>query len=138
MDYDRIAVLDRGKLVEFGRPHALLERGPENGWLAKMVADMGPEAEAAMKAIAKQKEGERLEAEAAKTQKSREPQLDLSRTRTRITNLSESPLGARMNPNDPNMFSIPISAGFKVSATVDPAGVEYADADYDEEAPGAL
>ncbi|KAJ3329682.1 hypothetical protein HDU93_000836 [Gonapodya sp. JEL0774] len=62
IDYDKIMVLDHGQLVEFGRPHELLQNPA--GWLARMVHDMGPEAEHMLKEIAASKEEERLAVEA--------------------------------------------------------------------------
>ncbi|KXS09504.1 hypothetical protein M427DRAFT_128884 [Gonapodya prolifera JEL478] len=58
IDYDKIMVLDQGRLVEFGRPHELLQN--QDGWLARMVHDMGPEAEQMLKEIAASKEEERM------------------------------------------------------------------------------
>ena len=46
IDYDRILVLDAGRVVEYGTPRELLEKpitSPDS-WFAKMVRDMGPEA----------------------------------------------------------------------------------------------
>jgi ABC-type multidrug transport system fused ATPase/permease subunit len=39
IDYDRILVLDHGKVVEYDSPHQLLQQG---GIFAKMVEDSGP------------------------------------------------------------------------------------------------
>ncbi|KAG0024690.1 hypothetical protein BGZ81_007625 [Podila clonocystis] len=50
-DYDRILVLDHGKVVEFGEPWELLQE--DQGWLKGMIAGTGPENEAALTKVAK-------------------------------------------------------------------------------------
>ncbi|ORY02314.1 P-loop containing nucleoside triphosphate hydrolase protein [Basidiobolus meristosporus CBS 931.73] len=50
-DYDRILVLDQGRVVEFDEPWILLQK--ENGWLAGMVRSTGPESERELRAVAK-------------------------------------------------------------------------------------
>ncbi|KAF8978331.1 hypothetical protein BGZ46_006592 [Entomortierella lignicola] len=54
-DYDRVLVLDQGKVMEFGEPWELLnqELGVGRGWLKSMVAGTGPENERKLKDIAK-------------------------------------------------------------------------------------
>ncbi|KAG0369083.1 P-loop containing nucleoside triphosphate hydrolase protein [Gamsiella multidivaricata] len=63
-DYDRILVLDQGRVMEFGEPWELLngpvvEMGSESpstagGWLRRMVADTGAENEVALRQVAKE------------------------------------------------------------------------------------
>ncbi|CAO3570724.1 unnamed protein product [Mortierella alpina] len=70
-DYDRILVLDQGRVMEIGEPWELLNgpvgevrASPENctqaeaaapkGWLRRMVADTGAENEAALRQVAKE------------------------------------------------------------------------------------
>ncbi|KAF8945770.1 ATP-binding cassette sub- C member 8, partial [Haplosporangium bisporale] len=55
-DYDRILVLDQGKVVEFGEPWELLredKKGSGEGWFKSMVAGTGPENEAVLTKAAK-------------------------------------------------------------------------------------
>ena len=62
IDYDRIMVLDSGKIVEFDTPHALLTTDPAEeptdgkiiGHFANMVKELGPEGEAHLIEVAKQ------------------------------------------------------------------------------------
>ena len=122
--------------MEFGRPHELLARGPTNGWLAKMVNDMGPEGEAQMKDIALKKEQERATKETGKTQPQPELQAQSFGTRTRIVNQPAE--RARLNPDDANMFSIPFRSGYSLPPGIQSAGNEYADGDFEDEAHGAL
>ncbi|KAI8907576.1 P-loop containing nucleoside triphosphate hydrolase protein [Powellomyces hirtus] len=64
IDYDRIMVLDDGKLVETGSPFELLEKDPEHNecaWFARMVADMGEDARAVLTKVAGDKEIKRRE-----------------------------------------------------------------------------
>jgi ABC-type multidrug transport system ATPase subunit len=139
MDYDRILVLDKGTLVEFGRPHELLARGPNKGWLAKMVNDMGPEGEAQMKEIALKKEQERLMWETRNGDGEPVPSVQKFGTRTRIVDRPQE--GAQLNRNeDFNMFSIPIRAGYALPPGINAVADsnEYADEDFDAEAHGAL
>ncbi|KAF9426815.1 hypothetical protein BGZ94_005973 [Podila epigama] len=51
-DYDRILVLDQGRVVEFGEPWELLQI-EHGGWLRRMVADTGAENEAALREVAR-------------------------------------------------------------------------------------
>lgn len=142
MDMDRAMVLDKGQLVEFGYPHELLARGPERGWLARMVADMGREAEAAMKDIAYKKEQQRLAAKAAKegvtvpaNETTEEPAKRFG-TRTRI--VGDRP---KMDPADLNMFSIPTHGpSYSLPDNIQDivASVEFAEDDFEDEAHGAL
>ncbi|KAF9357231.1 hypothetical protein BGX26_004032 [Mortierella sp. AD094] len=55
-DYDRILVLDHGKVMEFGEPWELLSRDLEvgRGWFRTMVAGTGPENETKLRNIAKE------------------------------------------------------------------------------------
>lgn len=50
IDYDRIAVLDAGELVEYGQPATLL-RNPD-GMLSALVEQTGPTMEAHLRAVA--------------------------------------------------------------------------------------
>ncbi|KAJ3018717.1 Multidrug resistance-associated protein 4 [Thoreauomyces humboldtii] len=62
IDYDRIMVLDDGKLVETGTPFELLKKDPErdeSAWFARMVADMGEDARAVLVKIAGDKDTKR-------------------------------------------------------------------------------
>ncbi|KAF9385549.1 hypothetical protein CPC16_007924 [Podila verticillata] len=55
-DYDRILVLDQGKVVEFGEPWELLredKKGSGEGWFKSMVAGTGPENEVVLTKAAK-------------------------------------------------------------------------------------
>ncbi|KAJ3021115.1 Multidrug resistance-associated protein 4 [Thoreauomyces humboldtii] len=64
IDYDRIMVLDDGRLVETGSPFDLLEKDPErdeDAWFARMVADMGEDARAVLIKVAGDKEAKRRE-----------------------------------------------------------------------------
>lgn len=58
IDFDRIMVLDSGKLVEYGTPWELLQK--PNGWFRSMVHETGPDAEEMLRKIAEDKETERL------------------------------------------------------------------------------
>ncbi|KAI9205349.1 P-loop containing nucleoside triphosphate hydrolase protein [Polychytrium aggregatum] len=62
IDFDYIMVLDQGRLVEFGRPWAMLQKdaGHADAWFARMVNEMGDEARQNLLDIAYQKEQERL------------------------------------------------------------------------------
>ena len=56
-DYDRILVLDQGRVMEFDEPWALLNNNDlaqTGGWLKGMVAGTGPENEAALRQLAKE------------------------------------------------------------------------------------
>ncbi|KAK3817781.1 MAG: P-loop containing nucleoside triphosphate hydrolase protein [Benniella sp.] len=56
-DYDRILVLDQGRVMEFDEPWALLNNNDlaqSGGWLKSMVAGTGPENEAALRRLAKE------------------------------------------------------------------------------------
>ncbi|KAF9172456.1 hypothetical protein BGX21_005723 [Mortierella sp. AD011] len=66
-DYDRILVLDQGRVMEFDEPWVLLNRpagelkpgetggaAGSGGWLRRMVADTGAENEAALRQVAKE------------------------------------------------------------------------------------
>jgi ABC-type multidrug transport system fused ATPase/permease subunit len=50
IDFDRIAVMDAGKLVEFGHPHDLLAN--EDGYFTKLVHNSGAEQELRQRALA--------------------------------------------------------------------------------------
>ncbi|KAI9014275.1 hypothetical protein DFJ74DRAFT_681992 [Hyaloraphidium curvatum] len=137
IDYDRILVLDQGNVVEFGHPHELLERGPSNGWLARMVHDSGPEAEANMKEIARKKFEERLAKTKAADEIQKPPQARFG-TRTRI---------ADRKPADPPlakpgmMFSILPRGKTALAGFVPPKDEfkdEFADEDFEDEPHGAL
>ncbi|KAF9110432.1 hypothetical protein BGX27_006342 [Mortierella sp. AM989] len=54
--YDRILVLDQGRVVEFGEPWELLKQdmGVDKGWFRSMVADTGLENEAKLRNIAQE------------------------------------------------------------------------------------
>ncbi|KAG0224305.1 hypothetical protein BGW42_005193 [Actinomortierella wolfii] len=54
-DYDRILVLDQGEVKELDEPWVLLQKpeGPD-AWLRRMVADTGPENEAALRKVARE------------------------------------------------------------------------------------
>ncbi|ORX94321.1 P-loop containing nucleoside triphosphate hydrolase protein [Basidiobolus meristosporus CBS 931.73] len=56
-DYDRILVLDQGKVMEFDEPWVLLQN--ENGWLSGMVRSTGPESERELRSVAR-KQWERV------------------------------------------------------------------------------
>ncbi|KAI8913475.1 P-loop containing nucleoside triphosphate hydrolase protein [Gorgonomyces haynaldii] len=49
IDYDRILVLDDGKVVEYGTPRELLSK---DGWFSKMVSEMGQEQQQLLRDIA--------------------------------------------------------------------------------------
>lgn len=51
IDFDQIIVLDAGKVVESGAPHALLQ---QDGVFSHLVDAAGPEASASLRAMAKQ------------------------------------------------------------------------------------
>jgi ATP-binding cassette subfamily C (CFTR/MRP) protein 4 len=57
IEYDKILVMEKGEVVEFGNPADLLSKNAseEGSWFAKMVREMGPEAEANLKSIARNK-----------------------------------------------------------------------------------
>lgn len=40
-DFDMVAVLDKGELLEFGPPRQLLEQGSENSAFAALYASLG-------------------------------------------------------------------------------------------------
>lgn len=50
IDYSKIAVLDRGRCLEFDSPHRLLQKG---GAFAGLVSELGPEAAASLKEVAR-------------------------------------------------------------------------------------
>ncbi|KAL5033223.1 hypothetical protein BDV3_000232 [Batrachochytrium dendrobatidis] len=54
IDYDKILVLDEGKVVEYGTPYALLDKdvSEPGAWFARMVAEMGSEAQDGLVSIA--------------------------------------------------------------------------------------
>ncbi len=54
IDYDKILVLEAGKIVEYGSPEELLRKEPsqKDAWFARMVHEMGSEASNNLKAIA--------------------------------------------------------------------------------------
>ncbi|KAH9269588.1 hypothetical protein BASA83_008409 [Batrachochytrium salamandrivorans] len=56
IDYDRILVLDNGKVVEYGPPYQLLSKpiSQPDAWFARMVNEMGDEARDGLIAIANQ------------------------------------------------------------------------------------
>ena len=51
IDYSKIAVLDRGRCLEFDSPHRLLQK--EGGAFVGLVAELGPEAAASLKEVAR-------------------------------------------------------------------------------------
>jgi ATP-binding cassette, subfamily C (CFTR/MRP), member 1 len=51
IDYTKIAVLDRGRCLEFGSPFELLQK--EGGAFAGLVDELGPEAAATLKEVAR-------------------------------------------------------------------------------------
>jgi ATP-binding cassette subfamily C (CFTR/MRP) protein 4 len=57
IDYDRILVLDKGKVVEFGIPWEMLAKNVDepDAWFARMVNEMGVEAQVVLKRIANEK-----------------------------------------------------------------------------------
>jgi ATP-binding cassette subfamily C (CFTR/MRP) protein 4 len=57
-DFDKIMVLDAGRVVEFGTPFELLQK--PDGWFKSMVHETGPDAEELLTKIATDKEMERL------------------------------------------------------------------------------
>ncbi|KAJ3040385.1 Multidrug resistance-associated protein 4 [Rhizophlyctis rosea] len=66
IDYDMVLVLDDGQVVEVGTPWELLEKpvaGP-SAWFARMVGEMGSEAQELLKRLAWEKECRRRDAEA--------------------------------------------------------------------------
>jgi ABC-type multidrug transport system fused ATPase/permease subunit len=50
VDYDRIVVMDNGRAVEVGAPSDLLDK--EGGFLWKMAAALGPQAQGELRALA--------------------------------------------------------------------------------------
>ncbi|KAJ1920449.1 hypothetical protein H4219_001286 [Mycoemilia scoparia] len=50
--YDRILVLDQGRVVEFGEPWELLQ--DSSGWLSRIVAETGPETAKALRSAAEE------------------------------------------------------------------------------------
>lgn len=54
MDYDKVMVMDKGKVVEYNEPFLLLVKNPEdkvmtnNGVFAKMVTETGEESSKAL------------------------------------------------------------------------------------------
>ena len=54
IEYDKILVLEKGEVVEYGSPKELLSKKPtdDDAWFSKIVKEMGPEAEANLKTIA--------------------------------------------------------------------------------------
>ncbi len=55
IDYDKIMVMDSGRLVEFGSPKELLAKdvNEEGAWFARMVAEMGEAARTELIHLAK-------------------------------------------------------------------------------------
>src|SRR5690349_8327659 len=54
IDYDKILVLDKGRVAEYDAPHLLLQKG-ESGQFWLMVHEMGQQNEALLHNLAKQK-----------------------------------------------------------------------------------
>ncbi|ORY53612.1 P-loop containing nucleoside triphosphate hydrolase protein [Rhizoclosmatium globosum] len=58
IDFDRVLVLDYGKVVEYGTPHELLQKNAEkdeDAWFARMVAQMGEDAQKQLRVAALEK-----------------------------------------------------------------------------------
>ncbi|KAJ3122663.1 Multidrug resistance-associated protein 4 [Physocladia obscura] len=58
IDFDRVLVLDYGKVVEYGPPHVLLQKDAEKdsgAWFARMVAQMGDDTQNQLKLAALEK-----------------------------------------------------------------------------------
>ncbi|KAI9335963.1 P-loop containing nucleoside triphosphate hydrolase protein [Obelidium mucronatum] len=58
IDFDRVLVLDYGKVVEYGLPHELLQKDADTdstAWFARMVAQMGDDAQKQLRAAAFEK-----------------------------------------------------------------------------------
>ncbi|KAJ3007270.1 UNVERIFIED_CONTAM: Multidrug resistance-associated protein 4 [Siphonaria sp. JEL0065] len=58
IDFDRVLVLDYGKVVEYGSPHELLQKNAEkdsDAWFARMVAQMGEDAQKQLRVAALEK-----------------------------------------------------------------------------------
>ncbi|KAJ3218943.1 Multidrug resistance-associated protein 4 [Clydaea vesicula] len=55
IDFDKIMVLDDGKVVEFGNPHELLSKTDETAWFNSMIQELGEEAENSLRKIAKER-----------------------------------------------------------------------------------
>ncbi|KAJ3351226.1 Multidrug resistance-associated protein 4 [Entophlyctis luteolus] len=55
IDFDRVMVLDFGKIVEYGSPHELLQKDADrnpDAWFSRMVAQMGEDAQKQLRAAA--------------------------------------------------------------------------------------
>jgi ATP-binding cassette subfamily C (CFTR/MRP) protein 1 len=44
LDYDKVVVMNKGQLVEYGSPHKLLER--QGSWFKSLYEEVGRDAEA--------------------------------------------------------------------------------------------
>lgn len=55
IDFDRILVLDQGRIVEFGSPKELLSKDKTlpDAWFSKMVSEMGDAARSELLHLAK-------------------------------------------------------------------------------------
>ncbi|KAJ3417651.1 Multidrug resistance-associated protein 4 [Chytridiales sp. JEL 0842] len=61
IDFDRVLVLDGGRVVEYGTPYELLQKCVQDrsAWFARMVGEMSAEAQEQLRAVASEKELER-------------------------------------------------------------------------------
>jgi ATP-binding cassette, subfamily C (CFTR/MRP), member 4 len=58
IDFDQILVLDSGKVVEYGSPFTLLQKSLDDpsAWFARMVSEMGQDAQEGLQRVATEKE----------------------------------------------------------------------------------